>query len=223
MDNGSVMAVESSIDSQNVSILYIVFKRVFDILCGIIGFIILIPLTVIVKIAYICSGDFYSIFYTQDRVGKNGKIFHMYKYRTMCPNADKKLKELLKQKKYKEEWDKYQKLEDDPRITKFGKILRKCSIDEMPQFINILKGDISLIGPRPLVPGEIEKHHGDKKLYESVKPGITGWWAVNGRSAKNYEERLELEYYYAKNRSVKLDTKIFFKTFKVIKTHEGAK
>lgn len=221
MNSGAVMEVESVRENENV--FYVIIKRLFDIVCGLIGVILLIPLTIIIKIAYMVTGDFYSIFYTQERVGKNGKMIHIYKYRSMCYKADEKLKDLLKQKKYKDEWEKFQKLADDPRITKIGKIIRKCSIDEMPQFINVLKGDLSVVGPRPLVPGEIEKHGGNKELYESVKPGITGWWAVNGRSAKDYEERLELEYYYVNNRGLALDAKTFFKTFKVIKTHEGAK
>ena len=109
------------------------------------------------------------------------------------------------------QWDKNHKLDNDPRITKIGKIIRKASIDETPQFINIIKGDLSLIGPRPLVPGELDAHHGNHALYESVKPGITGWWAVNGRSATNYRKRLQLEYYYIKNCGFKLDFKIIFK------------
>lgn len=202
---------------------YLFIKRLFDIFCGIIGCILLIPIIIIIKIAYMCTGDFHRIFYSHTRIGKDGKPFKMYKFRSMVVNADDVLKELLKQKKYKDEWDKYQKLSDDPRITKVGRIIRHGSIDETPQFIQVLLGKLSMIGPRPLVPGELENHGGDPKIYNSVKPGITGWWAVNGRSAMDYESRLKLEYYYIKNRSLALDTKIFFKTFKVIKSHEGAK
>ena len=202
---------------------YNIIKRLFDIICGIIGCVFLIPIALFIKIAYMCTGDFHRIVYSHIRIGKNGTPFKMYKFRSMVIDADKQLEELLKQKKYKDEWDKYQKLTDDPRITKIGKFIRHGSLDEFPQFIQVLTGRLSIIGPRPLVPGELEKHNGDAKIYNSVKPGITGWWAVNGRSAKNYEERLRLEYYYIKNRSLALDTKIFFKTFKVIKTHEGAK
>ena len=141
----------------------------------------------------------------------------------MVPNADEVLKKLLKQKKYKKEWDKNQKLENDPRITKIGRILRKTSLDELPQFINVLKGDMSLIGPRPLVKGELDKHKGDHAIYESVKPGITGWWACNGRSATTYEKRLELEYYYIKNMSLLLDIKCIFLTIKAVIGKSGAK
>ena len=169
------------------------------------------------------TGDFKSIFYTQKRIGKKGKIIHIFKFRSMIPNADEKLKELLKEPKYKEEWDKYQKLEKDPRITKIGKILRKTSLDEFPQFINVLRGDMSLIGPRPLVEGELDTHNGNHEIYESVRPGITGWWGANGRSCTNYADRLELEYYYCKNCSIWLDIKCFFKTIKAVICKTGAK
>ena len=131
--------------------------------------------------------------------------------------------ELLKDTKYKKEWNKYRKLNNDPRITKIGKILRKTSLDEFPQFINILIGDMSLIGPRPLVEGELDEHNGDHKLYESMRPGLTGWWACNGRSANDYESRLELEYYYIKNCSIWLDIKCIFKTVGAVFTFNGAK
>ena len=202
---------------------YLAIKRIFDIIIALIGIVFLIPISLIVKICYIVTGDFHSVFYSHNRVGKNGKIFKLYKFRSMVPNADEVLKELLKQKKYREEWEANQKLNDDPRITKIGKLLRKLSLDETPQFINILKGDLSLIGPRPLVPGELKSHGGNPKIYESVKPGITGWWAVNGRSATNYKKRLQLEYYYVKNMGFKLDFLCLIKTFTTLLTREGAK
>jgi undecaprenyl-phosphate galactose phosphotransferase len=203
--------------------VYFTIKRLFDIIFGLIGCILLVPLTLIVKLVYVLSGDFNSIFYKQKRIGKNGNQFYMYKFRTMVPNADKILTDLLKQPEYKKEWDDNQKLNHDPRITRFGRILRKCSIDESPQFFSILIGNMSLIGPRPLIVGEINLHHGDSSLYESVKPGLSGWWAVNGRSATTYKDRLNLEYYYAKNCSLMLDLQIIIRTFKTVWTHEGAK
>lgn len=169
------------------------------------------------------TGDFKSIFYTQKRIGKDGKFIYMYKFRSMVPNADEVLKELLKDPKYKKEWDKNQKLDDDPRITKIGKIIRKISLDEVPQFINVFKGDMSLIGPRPLVEGELDAHNGNHEIYEKVKPGITGWWACNGRSATDYDERLKLEYYYAENASLSLDIKCIFRTIKAVISRTGAK
>ena len=203
---------------------YLFFKRLFDIIVGILGLILLIPLTIILKIAYMCTGDFHSIFYTQIRVGKNGHYFRLFKYRSMVKNADEILKQKLKEdKKFKKEWDKYQKVDNDPRITKVGKVIRKLSLDEVPQFINLLIGNMTLIGPRPLVPGELDKFKGDHKIYEAVKPGITGWWACNGRSVTNYKQRLELEYYYVKNCCFKLDVKCIFKTAGAVISRRGAK
>ena len=199
-------------------------KRFFDIFCSIFGIIFMIPVMIFVKICYLCIGDTKSIFYTHNRIGKNGKIIKLIKFRSMIWNADEVLHNvLLKQKKYKEEWDKYQKLNDDPRITKVGKLLRKTSLDELPQFINVLKGDMSLIGPRPLIEGELDAHNGNHEIYESVRPGISGWWAANGRSATDYEKRLELEYYYCENCSLLLDIRCILKTIKVVLFRDGAK
>lgn len=204
--------------------LYFGIKRTFDICCALVGCIPLIPILLIVKIWYMATGDFSSMFYTQKRIGKNGKFIYMLKIRTMIPNADKEpLQKLLEDPKYKAEWDLNQKFENDPRITPAGKILRKTSLDELPQMLNVLKGDMSLIGPRPLIEGELDSHNGDHKLYESIKPGITGWWACNGRSATTYEERLELEYYYVKHCSIALDIKCFFKTIGVVVLKKGVK
>jgi undecaprenyl-phosphate galactose phosphotransferase len=203
--------------------MYLVIKRVFDIFCSIIGCVFLIPLAIIIKITYIITGDFKSIFFVQKRIGKKGKIFYLYKFRTMVPNSEEVLKELLKDPKYQKEWKKNQKLENDPRITKIGKILRKTSLDELPQMINVFIGDMSMIGPRPLVEGELDAHNGNHQIYESVCPGISGWWAANGRSATTYEKRLELEYYYCKNCNLWLDIKCIFRTIKAVIYKTGAK
>lgn len=204
-------------------ITYFIIKRVFDILCSIFGILMLIPISLVTKICYIAVGDKKSIFYKQKRVGKNGKIIYIYKFRSMVYNADEVLNELLKDPKYRKEWDINQKFENDPRVTKIGKILRKTSLDEIPQFINVLKGDMSLIGPRPLVEGELDAHKGNPMVYQSVRPGISGWWAANGRSATTYEKRLELEYYYCKNCNLMLDIKCVFLTIKAVLYKEGAK
>lgn len=203
--------------------LYFGVKRLFDILIALIGCLFLLPVILIVKISYLLHKDFDSIFFRQKRIGKNGKEFNLYKFRSMIPNADEVLKELLKDPKYKEEWDLNQKFEHDPRITSMGNILRKTSLDELPQFINILIGDMSLIGPRPLVPGELDSHNGNHELYESVRPGISGWWAANGRSATTYERRLELEYYYVQHCSLILDIRCVFRTIKAVIFKTGAK
>lgn len=203
--------------------LYFGVKRLFDILIALIGCLFLLPIILIVKISYLLHKDFDSIFFRQKRIGKNGKEFNLYKFRSMVPNADEVLKELLKDPKYKEEWNLNQKFEHDPRITSMGNILRKTSLDELPQFINILIGDMSLIGPRPLVPGELDSHNGNHELYESVRPGISGWWAANGRSATTYERRLELEYYYVQHCGLILDIRCVFRTIKAVIFKTGAK
>ena len=202
--------------------IYLFIKRVFDLLCAVLGIVLMIPIMVIVKIAYMCTGDFKSIIYKQKRIGKKGNELDIFKFRTMAPNADEVLKELLKEPKYKKEWEENQKIGNDPRITKIGRILRKTSLDELPQFINVLLNEMSLIGPRPLVKGELDAHKGNHKLYESIKPGITGWWACNGRSATTYQKRLDLEYYYIENCSIWLDIKCIFLTVYAIFTRDGA-
>lgn len=199
------------------------FKRFVDICGGIVGTLILIPLTLVVWMINIFSGDKGPLFYSQERIGKNGKHFKMYKFRSMVVGADEKLKELLQNDpEARREYMKYRKLKHDPRITKAGNFLRKTSLDEFPQFINVIKGEMSLVGPRAVVDGEIEKFGKNKEIVLSVKPGVTGYWAANGRSDTTYEERVEMETFYAKNSSCILDIKILFKTvFSVIKG-EGA-
>lgn len=210
--------------SQKIKVgTYEFVKRTFDLVCGLIGCLLMLPIALVVKVSYMLTGDFKSIFYTQKRIGKNGKIIGIYKFRSMVHNADEVLKELLKEPKYKKEWDENQKFENDPRITKVGKILRKTSLDEIPQFINVVNNDMSLIGPRPLVEGELDAHKGKHEIYEKVKPGITGWWACNGRSATTYKKRLELEYYYVNNRSLLLDVKCIVKTITAVLFERGAK
>ena len=203
-------------------LIYLRFKRLLDIFVGLIGLLILGPVALFVKISYLLSGDKGKILYSQKRIGKNGKAFKMWKFRTMVPDADVKLKELLKQEKYRKQWEENQKLDDDPRITKVGGFLRKTSIDELPQLINVLVGNMSLVGPRPLIVNELSMHDG-LKLYQKVKPGITGWWGCNGRSNIEYRERLELEYYYVKNISFYLDALCIVRTVFAVFNREGAK
>jgi undecaprenyl-phosphate galactose phosphotransferase len=200
---------------------YLSFKRLFDIICGLIGLILLIPVSLFVKIAYLISGDTAGIIYKQKRVGLNGKQIEIFKFRSMIPNADVTLEEMLKEEHYRKEWNESQKFENDPRITKVGKFLRKTSIDELPQLINVLLGDMSIVGPRPLISGELDKF-GGLMLYQKVKPGITGWWACNGRSNINYDERLELEYYYVKHCSLYLDALCILRTMVAVMKREGA-
>lgn len=199
-------------------------KRLFDIFVGLIGTLLLIPITIGIYIAKkILKEDNGPIFYDQLRIGKNGKYFKLYKYRSMIVGADNILKEYLKNnEEARIEFEENQKLKNDPRITKLGKFLRKTSLDEFPQFLNILKGDMSLVGPRPIVDREV-KLFGDKmKTVHSVRPGLTGYWAANGRSDTTYDQRVEMEAYYAENFSLLLDIKIILKTIKSVIKKEGA-
>ena len=225
--SSNILLYENSVDMEKVksrrSFIYKAIKRLFDLFGATIGLIAMVIIVIPVKIMYIITGDFKSVFYTHTRVGKDGVPFLMYKFRTMVPNSKEILEELLKDPKYKAEWDKNQKLENDPRVTKAGKILRKTSLDELPQMINVLLGHMSLIGPRPLIPGELDKHNGNHEIYERIRPGVTSWWASHGRSATTYEERLALEYYYVQNRSLWLDIKCIFATIKAVISKTGAK
>ncbi len=202
---------------------YLFIKRFFDIIVSLIGIVPLIILAFVIKIVYVCNGDFKTIFYKHVRVGKNGKNFGLYKFRTMVPNSAEILKELLKKPEYAKEWKENHKFENDPRITKVGKILRKTSLDEVPQILNILKGEMSIIGPRPVLDEEVQEYGKDKEKLLSVRPGLTGWWACNGRSDTSNDERMKLELYYVDNMSIKLDIKIFFQTIAKVIKKEGAK
>ena len=204
--------------------LYLIIKRLFDIICGLIGLIVLIPVTLIVKIIYICNKDFAPIFFTQNRIGKNGKEFKFYKYRSMVSNADEVLFRILKEdKELAKEYKINKKLKNDPRITKVGAFLRKTSLDELPQLINVLKGDMSIIGNRPYLPREKEDMGEYYNDIVKTKPGLTGYWQVSGRSNLSFQKRLELEQFYSNQTSLKLDIKIFFKTFAVVLLKKGAK
>lgn len=214
--------VKDKISGQKV--IYKFMKRLIDIVGGLVGCVLLVPVTVGIYVARkILKEDDGPLFYEHLRYGKDGKKFRIYKFRSMCIDADKKLKEYLAEnEEARKEFEENQKLKDDPRITKIGKVLRKTSIDELPQFINVLKGDMSIIGPRPVVDGEIEKYGENRNKFLSVRPGLTGYWAANGRSDTTYAERIEMELYYVDNISFKLDLKIFFKTILSVIKKEGA-
>lgn len=202
------------------SFIYKFVKRLFDIVISIIGMFFVLLLSIIIKSVFLINKNFNSIFFVQDRVGINGKNFKIYKFKTMYEDSSN-LKKYLSNKRIKE-YKTNHKLTDDPRITKFGKILRKISLDEIPQFINVLKGDMSIIGPRPFLTSEIKNNNSKYKKILTCKPGITGWWACNGRNELSYKERIELELYYVDNQSILLDLKIIFKTIIILITCRGA-
>ena len=194
-------------------------KRILDVVLSTTGLIILFPVFVIIAIL-IKIDSRGSVFFKHKRIGKNGKEIYIYKFRTMVENAEELIKQFTpeQQKEYKSNF----KLENDPRITKLGKFLRKSSLDELPQLLNIVKGDLSIIGPRPIITEELEKYGINKTKFLSVTPGLTGYWASNGRSTTTYEQRMKMELYYVDNISFKLDVKIFFKTVLSVIKREGA-
>lgn len=222
--NANVLASEDiTVFFKVKRVIYLSLKRVFDILMSIIGLLLLIPIAIFIKIAYMLNGDFHSIFFVQERIGKNGKLFKFYKFRSMVPNADEILFRTLEiDKIMAEEYKKNKKLKNDPRITKVGRFIRKTSLDELPQFINVFLGDMSLIGNRPYLPRE---KNDMGTYYEDIiktKPGLTGYWQVSGRSNTTFKERLKFEQEYSKCAGLRLDIKIFFKTFSVVLFRKGA-
>ena len=221
-----VFNIQSEIKKENKveKAIYIGIKRTIDVIGSLVGMVLLVPATIAIYIAQkISKEDNGPLFYKHIRYGKNGKQFKLYKFRSMCMNADEKLKEYLKSnEEARKEFEENQKLQHDPRITKLGNFLRKTSLDELPQMLNILKGEMSFVGPRPVVKREIEKYGENKEKLLSVKPGLTGYWQVNGRSNTTYEERMNMELYYVDNCSLWLDIKIFFKTFIAVFKKEGA-
>lgn len=198
-------------------------KRIMDVLGALIGIVSLIPLTIVLYIANLLSNDNGPLFYTQERIGKNGKTFKMYKFRSMCVGADEKLKKYLAEnEEAREEYKLYKKMKNDPRVTKIGNFIRKTSIDEFPQFINVLKGDMSLVGPRPYLVREKEDMKYFYKYITSCKPGLTGYWQINGRSDVTFEDRLHMDMEYFKKHNLKTDIKILKKTMEKIVKKEGA-
>jgi Undecaprenyl-phosphate galactose phosphotransferase WbaP len=163
------------------------------------------------------------VFYRQARIGRFGRKFHVYKFRTMVQNADQILQTYLENSpELKSEWLATHKLKQDPRVTRIGAILRKLSLDELPQLWNIIIGDMSLVGPRPIVDAEVEKYGKCFDLYIKVRPGLTGLWQVSGRNDTTYERRVELDEYYVLNRSLRLDLQILWKTVFVVVKKDGA-
>lgn len=198
-------------------------KRGVDFIGALVGTILLVPVTAVVFIANKAIKDDGPLFYTQERIGKNGKTFKMYKFRSMVVDADEKSKKYLEEnEEARREYKKYRKLKNDPRITKMGNLLRKTSLDEFPQFINILKGDMSLVGPRPYLEIEKEEMNGFFKYITSMKPGLTGFWQVNGRNDVAFVDRLDMDMNYYYNHSLILDAKILYKTIKKVVKREGA-
>lgn len=190
-----------------------ILKRAIDITGSLVGLILLSPLFVIVAIMIKLEDPKGSVLFYQTRIGKNEKPFRMYKFRSMISNAEEKLKDLLAQNEIE---GAMFKMKNDPRITKIGKFIRKTSIDELPQLINVLRGEMSLVGPRPPLVREVKEYTDYDKLRLTVKPGCTGLWQVSGRNELSFKEMVELDLKYIQDRSVGFDLIIIFKTFKVL-------
>lgn len=199
--------------------IYSFFKRFTDIVFSALGLIILFVPFLIISLIIVIDSPGASPIFTQMRVGKNGKQFKFYKFRSMIPNAEQKLDDVLE----KNEMDgPVFKMKNDPRITRFGKVIRKTSIDEFPQLWNVLKGDMSFVGPRPPLVREVEQYTEEQKIRISIKPGITCYWQIQPkRNSLSFEEWLALDVKYIEERSFWTDIKIFFKTFKAVIGLEG--
>ncbi|WP_270273434.1 sugar transferase [Enterococcus casseliflavus] len=198
---------------------YLFCKRIVDILGSFIGLIVLSPVFLYVAFKIKQEDPSGPVFFSQNRVGKNGQIFKMYKFRSMCVDAEQKLNDLLK---HNEIEGAMFKMKDDPRVTKIGKFIRKTSIDELPQFWNVLKGDMSLVGPRPPLTREVNDYteYDKQRLY--VKPGCTGLWQISGRNHVGFTEMVEMDISYIQKSSMLFDLKVIFRTILVIIKPNGA-
>jgi len=197
-------------------------KRLIDLALTLIFGVLSAPFVLLIM-ALICLDSPGGIFYKQERIGRRGSIFKMWKFRTMQANADQVLaKYLAESPKMKAEWDSTQKLKNDPRITRVGKFLRKFSLDEIPQLINVVNGEMSLVGPRPYFPEQQEIYGEGIKLYHRVRPGMTGMWQIRGRNTTSFKERARLDEYYIRNWSVWLDIYILLRTGLVVLSNQGA-
>lgn len=197
---------------------YDVFKRIIDVLLSLVGLLILSPILVIVSIL-IRAESKGNVIFVQERIGLNGKTFKMYKFRSMVCNAEELKKDLMKDNEME---GPMFKMKNDPRITRVGRFIRRTSIDELPQLFNVLKGDMSLVGPRPSLPSEVEKFEEWMMKRLSVKPGLTCFWQVSGRNNIGFEEWMKLDIKYIQERSMLLDLKLIFKTFFVLFGDEHA-
>lgn len=196
-------------------------KRIFDIVSALVLAIGLSPFVLPLMLVMACGDR--PMIYAHRRVGREGKVFRCFKFRTMIRDADKALYELLEMSpELKAEWVKDHKLRDDPRVTRIGSLLRRTSLDELPQLWNVLRGDMSMVGPRPIVKEELLRYGRSAPVYLSVKPGVTGLWQVSGRNNTDYRRRVAIDVYYVRNQSVLLDFYILLKTIRVVLRRDGA-
>lgn len=210
--------LNSEVVITDITIGYKFFKRVIDVVCSLAGLLLLSPVLIIVSILIKLESDG-PIIFSQDRIGYKGKGFKMYKFRSMVVNAEELKKKLAEQNEMS---GPMFKMKNDPRVTKVGKFIRKTSIDELPQLINILKGEMSLVGPRPSLPKEVKEFEPWMMERLEVKPGLTCYWQVSGRNDIDFEDWMKLDIKYIRERSFWLDIKLIFKTFFVLFGDEHA-
>lgn len=198
---------------------YLLLKRILDIVGALLGLTVLFVPLLIVALIIVIDSPGASPLYTQERVGENGKKFRIYKFRSMVPNADQMIDDLLHQNEMN---GPAFKIKGDPRITDFGRFIRRSSIDELPQLWNVLKGDMSIVGPRPPLPREVEQYTPEQFIRLSIKPGITCYWQIQPkRNSLSFDEWLAWDTKYISERSLKTDLKIFFQTFRAVCGLEG--
>ena len=196
-------------------------KRLFDVTGALVLAIVSLPVFVAVAVAIRLTGS--PIFYSHNRVGLGRRTFRCYKFRTMVPNAQEVLQELLhRDSRALQEWRENHKLRNDPRITRMGNFLRTTSLDEIPQLWNVLKGDMSLVGPRPVVPDELERYGNRAQRYTTVRPGMSGLWQVSGRSNLTYSRRVSLDMLYIRRQNVALDLWVLWRTIFVVFDRGGS-
>ncbi len=220
-DLEGLILVNNSFIASNGSILF--FKRIMDLSIGLLALIIIVPVCLICAVCIKLDSPG-PIFFKQERIGLKGKYFKILKFRSMSLDAESKLQRILEEdEEAREEYAFYKKLSRDPRITKIGRILRRYSLDELPQIINVLKGDMSLVGPRPYLPSEKNEMKPHYRTIVRVKPGITGMWQVSGRSDIKFKSRLLLDVYYVHNYAISLDIQILFRTIQALVSRRGSK
>lgn len=210
-DEGKTVAI--NFEYQERRYLYKGIKRIFDFVASFIGLVLLSPLFLIVAIAIKIEDPKGPVFYSQTRLGKKQEPFKMYKFRSMVVDADKHLKELLDENEVE---GAMFKMKEDPRVTKVGEFIRKYSIDELPQLVNVLLGNMSLVGPRPPLPREVKEYTPHDKLRLAVKPGCTGLWQISGRNDVGFHEMVELDLKYIDARNVWVDITILLKTIRIM-------
>ncbi|MCM3225248.1 sugar transferase [Terribacillus saccharophilus] len=212
---------EANVDNlvEKVKPTYLFTKRSMDVIFSLLGVIILLPVFIVISVLLKTENIKGDIFFKQKRVGINGREFKMYKFRSMIPDAEQMLDQLKNQN---EASGPMFKMKNDPRITRIGRFLRKTSLDELPQLINVLKGEMSLVGPRPALPKEVREYNDYAQKRLSVQPGLTCYWQVMGRSNLGFEQQVELDIQYIRNRTILVDVVLIFKTIKVLFGSKGA-